>query len=92
MIDCSRFVEVFSPVAFLNLEWPDDKLEVKAMFERQWSSLRQAILCIIRPQSKNLKKVIDSYQKHIGAYADATYEVWPAWPEIHAQVSVAGSS
>lgn len=76
MEDYATCLDVFSPYLFLNLPWEKRHAETQAMFERQWSSLRKAMMIILRPEtSKSLASQVASYRRHIEAYAKAVEEV-----------------
>lgn len=75
MIDYARFVEVFSPLAFFDLNWGRTPDYVKRSFEKQWAALREAIMCIIRPPSSNLQEVVASYAAAISTYVDEVEKV-----------------
>lgn len=76
MEDYVTSLDVFAPLLFFNLSWKKDDAVTKAMFERQWSSLRRALMCIFRPEtSKSLASQAKKYEENIHAYAEAVQEV-----------------
>lgn len=50
MEEYMTFVETCSPFLLLNLPWKPEDKDVKTMFERQWGSLRRAVLFCLRQQ------------------------------------------
>lgn len=76
MEDFVTCLDVFSPFLFFNLPWTADDEPTRVMFERQWTSLRRALMCILRPEtSKSLASQVAAYRRHIEAYATAAEEV-----------------
>ena len=76
MEDFVTCLDVFSPFLFFNLPWHADDKPTQTMFERQWTSLRRAMMCILRPEtSKSLASQVAAYRRHIEAYATAVEEV-----------------
>lgn len=74
MEDFATFVEVLSPFLFFRLQWGPGYKTVKEMFERQWSALRRAVMCIIRPRG-SLDTVVREYRTEIKKYADEASKV-----------------
>lgn len=75
MEDYATFLDVYAPYLFFNLPWLGKHQHVRVMFERQWTALRQAILCCIRPADGDLGSQVARYRQFISDYADAAYEV-----------------
>lgn len=76
MEDYSSFVDVFSPLIFFNLPWAAADEDVQHMFERQWASLRRAVMIVLKPdKSKTVASQVASYFIHIEAYSRAVMEV-----------------
>lgn len=77
MEDYITCLDVFSPFLFFNLPWKSADARTKAMFERQWTSLRSAIMIILRPEtSRSLTSQVAEYRRYICAYGAAVKEVW----------------
>lgn len=75
MEDYVTFLDVFAPYLFFRLPWKPCDHKVRDMFNRQWSALRQAILCCLRPGDSDLITTVAKYRDLITKYADAAYEV-----------------
>lgn len=76
MEDYMTSLDVFTPFLFFNLPWKKEDAATQAMFERQWISLRQAMICVFRPdKSKSLASQVASYRRHIRHYYEAIVEV-----------------
>lgn len=78
MEDCMTFVDVFAPFLFFRLPWTTADRDTMKMFNRQWASLRLAIVAVLRPittKSRSLSAQVAEYRRHIQDYADAAYQV-----------------
>lgn len=76
MEDFMMFVDVFSPFLFFHLAWDKKDETTRLMFNRQWTALRQTIMCCLRPiTTESLTSQVAHYRRHIRTYASAVYEV-----------------
>lgn len=77
MEDYVTCLDVFSPFLFFNLPWKSADARTQSMFERQWTSLRRAVMIILRPDtSRCLNSQVTEYRRNILAYGSAVKEVW----------------
>lgn len=77
MDDYMQFIESFSTIAFFGLKWKDEPAdqEIRSMFEKQWTNLRQAVLCIFRPRGLDLVQDRELYIYSITQYSRWTFQV-----------------
>lgn len=71
------FVETISPFVLYKLPWQPEEAEVKEMFDRQWSNLRQAVLfCLRHHRGQHTPGRLKETKLHFESYAFAAQEVW----------------
>lgn len=70
------FVDTIAPMLLFNLPWKAAELKVRSMFERQWGSLRPAVLfCLRHHQGQHTLQQLQATAGHYRQYARAVQEV-----------------